>query len=119
MHTQQHKLQSVQNQALRWASNTHYPDIITSQELHTRYNIQPLNIRRYTQAKKTWEKLRTLQDPLYTNIKNKHETTNANTNHSWWPRSLPIIEGPEPPPLYTARRYIPDDPDRDSDDSED
>ena len=122
-HTQQHKLQIVQNRALRWATNTYYPNNTTLQQLHTRLNIEPLNIRRHKQANRTWNKLHNLQDPLYQNILHKHETTNPHTNHAWWPRTLPLVQGPEPPPLYTRTRQNHNDhdppSDHPSDDSDD
>ena len=114
---QQLNIQRVQNKALRWADDTTYPDTITTQALHNKYNIEPMNTRIHTRAKKIWDKLHEQGDELYTNILETH--THTHTHHGWWPRSLPICNRDPPPPLYTAPRRPPDHPGLPNDDSED
>ncbi|XP_076037532.1 uncharacterized protein LOC143022983 [Oratosquilla oratoria] len=50
-------LQAVQKKALKFITNTYYPDIKTAQALHEEADIQPLNIYLHERASRIWEKL--------------------------------------------------------------
>ena len=111
---QQINIQRVQNRALRWVDNTTYPYTHTIQQLHHKYNIEPMNTRIHTRAKNIWDKLHENNDELYTHIHEIH--TNTHRHHGWWPRSLPICLRETPPPLYIApTQHIPQN---DSDDDD-
>ena len=99
------KLQRIQNKALRWATNTCYPDTTTTQTLHERHKILPLNVRLHNRARKTWRRLAMLEDPNYTRLNetNQDIETRRDTRrrYTWWKRSLPVQDQDDPPPpLY-------------------
>jgi len=100
--TQKHRMQSIQNKALYWINNTTTQDRIyhgiTAQSLHRTYNIEPLNIRIHTLAKRTWDRIQHIDNTNYDDIIQKHIHTH--TNHAWFPRTLPHINGDPPEPLY-------------------
>lgn len=95
-------MQSIQNKALYWINNTTTQDRIyhgiTAQSLHRTYNIEPLNIRIHTLAKRTWDRIQHIDNTNYDDIIQKHIHTH--TNHAWFPRTLPHINGDPPEPLY-------------------
>jgi len=97
-------MQSIQNKALYWINNTTIQDrirySITAQSLHQTYNIEPLNIRIHTQSKRTWDRIQHIDNTNYDDIIHKH--TNTQTNHKWWPRTLPLVNGDPPEPLYAS-----------------
>ena len=55
---QQRKLQRVQNNATRYIQNTRITDFISSETLHRRSYLTPLNIILHQQATKTWNTIR-------------------------------------------------------------
>ena len=118
--SQLQKLQAIQNTALRWATNTHYPSRTTNEQLHIRHNMQPINIRLHNRAKNIWTRLQALEDPLYTHLIERHADIESRPdtlqNYRRWPRSLPVTTQHPPPPYYTRpRRPRPQRPDPDSD----
>ena len=119
--TQLQQLQSVQNKAIRWATNTRWPTRITNEHLHTLHNIPPLNTRIHTRAQNIWKTLQALEDPLFTSLHDRHTDTPHYRTHRWWPRSLFSLTANPPPPYYTRRPPRQDnDPDMiDSSDDED
>ena len=97
--TQTLKLQRVQNQALRYITNTSLIDHIHSQALHEQQNIAPINITLHRQAKALWEKI-VLNNPEIDDqfpLMDDH----FHNSHSRFPSSRKIASLPEPAPLYT------------------
>ena len=94
--TNMRTLQVIQNKSLRFATNTHYPDLTTNSALHQRLNIKPLNQILHSQATATWEKLRNNFPTQYNQI----VTQSTSTRHRNWPSSRLQAEGPTPSPLY-------------------
>ena len=96
------QLQTVQNQALRFVTNTRWYHFKTAESLHTECRIQPVNITIHTQAKNLWAKIKTNNPDLYR--KATHLISPNLTTHSYFPSSRRIAEGPTPGPLYTTSR---------------
>lgn len=91
-------LQTVQNKALRWIDGATPPYSTTVNDLHDRYNMQPLNIRNFQTAHSAWEKMRT---HLAADVQQLTEIETAGS-HSWWPLSYLPEEAREPPPIFTS-----------------
>ena len=98
------KLQVVQNRALRWATNIHYPTRISTQTIHETLNIQPLNIRIHNAARKVLERLEGLEDEQYTTLLGRHDELPRHIKHRNWPRAFHTRTDPPPQPLYTYPR---------------
>lgn len=90
------KQQDSQNKALRWVNGDVPPYATTVQALHTKYNLEPLNIRNHRLAYSRWEKIRT-EFPIETN---KYEVATFNRTHAWWPLAYMSAEATEPRPIY-------------------
>lgn len=97
-HAQVKKLQIVQNRALRFATNQHYPYTLTTEQIHHHTKTKPLNIRLHNQAKKIWGKIDAQNNDMFTRLKNTIEEGNLNF-HKWFPSSLRAIER-NPDPIY-------------------
>ena len=100
------KLQAVQNKALKFAFDVSWFDFISSERLHTRfkYKFKPLNQVLYWRAKKQWEKISSgsAADPTQYNVLvDKLKPQPDEPYHPNFPSSLEMVNGPEPPPLYT------------------
>lgn len=91
------KLQRVQNKALRFAFNERYPYTRNTRQLHEEGHVKPLNTKLHERAKRTWEKLEGLDDPIYNTIS---EYT-INKEHAWFPSSIYTLNRNEPQPIYT------------------
>lgn len=112
--TNQHKMQAIQNRALKWVSGTRYPDTPTAEALHTQYNMETLNTRLHNLAHNTWSRLEEANDINYANIQTTDE--NIVRDHYWWPRSLHRARGEPPIPLYVRERpQQPPNPDSEED----
>ena len=95
------KLQTIQNQALRWIHPWEpYNARTTNETLHRIYKIPPINIRLHQLAKKVWDKLANHQDPNLINIQLKEETLENDQEHLWFPRSRPRARGNPPLPIF-------------------
>lgn len=90
------KLQAIQNRALRWVNGDTPPYNTTTESLHRKYKLEPINIRNFRQAYKAWERVR-LEFPNETNY---FETTEFDATHSWWPLSYLPEDATEPLPIY-------------------
>ena len=99
-------LQGVQNEAIKYALGVSWFDFIPSAHLHNRFRFkfQPLNQLLYWRAKKVWEKISTghaADLTQYNLLRNELEPEPDESYHSWFPSSINMVEGPEPPPMYT------------------
>lgn len=95
--TSMRKIQRVQNKALRFAFNEHYPYNRNTRQLHEEGRVKPINITLYDRARQIWEKLESLEDPLFTVIKDNPIIS----SHAWFPSTIHILDGAAPLPLYT------------------
>jgi hypothetical protein len=95
--TQMLKLQRVQNEGLRYVTNTSRQDHVTIERLHEMTDMNPINIILHQQAQRTWTNmtLTMTQDELDKFIP-KYGTDYKAT----FPSSRLIATGPDPEPLY-------------------
>ena len=91
------RLQTILNEALRFAYNERYPYNRNTQELHQQSKLIPLNIRMHKRATNIWKSLEQTDDPIYQKLT---EQQNGRPQHSWFPQSLQAINE-QPTPLYT------------------
>lgn len=92
------KLQKVQNRALRFITNTHWYDFITSQTLHERCNIPTINTVLHEHARYIWRKMEIYEPELFNQL-----TFPQNINyreHQRFQSSKLLALGPTPPPIY-------------------
>ena len=64
------RLQIIQNKAVRWITNTHYPNICKNDEQQTLLKIEPINVRINRLAQKIWYKIETENSPCFSVTKN-------------------------------------------------
>ena len=57
------KMQKIQNRATRFITNTRLIDHITSEELHRRTDLEPINIILHKQAQQIWNSIETNVNP--------------------------------------------------------
>ena len=81
------KIQAVQNHALRLINKDTPPYNVTIEELHSKYDIQPMNIIFYRRAVTIWEKLRTINPE----IAQQSEQLIEQPDHLWWPTTAKYI----------------------------
>lgn len=92
-------LQTLQNQALRFASAERYPYTKTTEELHQISNTSPINITLHNRGNKIKEKLvNNLQDELYRSLTSEEN----HSEHSWFRKPYLQLSKDQPPPLYTS-----------------
>lgn len=97
------RLQAVQNKALRWINGDVPPYATTTEDLHRQYLLQPINIKLFKAAKKTWDTLRAYQPEEVERLLEEEETQ-PGRDHRWW-RTAYIGElTPEPAPIYCNNR---------------
>ena len=87
------KLQKIQNKSLRFATNQRYPYTLNTQEIHENTQTLPVNIRLHNQALKIWNKIETLDIPIF------HELIENTENIQNWNKNFPSS--------LTALRNIP------------
>lgn len=96
------KLQQFQNKSLKICCRGNLEDQgLTIEEIHLKYNVEPINIRLYRLAQKAWDKAEMLMPDLA-------EETRALNNldspdHYWWKRIGAYIAQDEPQPIYVTR----------------
>ena len=66
--TQMRRLQRVQNSATRFIANVRPTDRISSQSIHRRLNLEPINIVIHKQAQKIWENMKLTLPNMYNRI---------------------------------------------------
>ena len=100
------RLQTVQNKAIKFAFNVSWHDFISAKDLHNRfkYKFTPLNQVLYWRARKTWDNIKSGSGADLEQFKIISETLALESDekyHANFPSSLDLVEGNEPPPLYT------------------
>lgn len=96
--TQIRTLQSVQNKAIRFATNTRYPYEYNTRELHEIAKMKPVNIRLHERAKKIWNAIQEFVPETMDSLRTK--ARNIERYNTWFPSSLTKINV-DPPPMYT------------------
>jgi len=95
------KLQSIQNRALFMAARVTPPYNVTSQHLHERYNMQPINTILHSRANKIWTKMELINPEL---VSESIEIGNQDLiDHTWWRRVAPYVASEEPEPIFTQQ----------------
>ena len=92
-------LQRIQNQALRFITNTHWTDFRTSESLHRQCNMLPVNITIHNNARNLWKGMKDNQTRLYNDL--KRLIPDNTVQHTRFLSSRIIAEGPAPGPLYS------------------
>ena len=100
------ELQAAQNKAIRFALDVSWYDFVSAKRLHTgsRYKFTPLNQTLYWRARKVWDSITdgTSTDPAQFEIlTNELVPGPTDKYHNYYPSSLDMARGPEPPPMYT------------------
>ena len=114
------QLQAVQNQGLKFITNTSWDEYRTAQSLHEQCNIDPINVIIHNQAAKTWQKMEDFLPGIYHKLVD--DTPEIRRLAQRFPSSRLKAEGPPPHPLYAHQRPIRDvliDEDDLTDDEED
>ena len=92
------RLQRIQNLATRFITDTRWSDFRSSETLHNRLNLDPVNIFIHKQAHNTWENIQNTIPDLYTQL----STHNPPIDHrTVYKSSRLLAEQPIPPPIYT------------------
>jgi hypothetical protein len=92
------KLQRVQNKALRFITNTHILERVTSKTLHEQVNIPPINILLHEQAHNIWSKMFLIDLEQYNKLTFPLE--HINKQHSQFKSSRIHALAPPPLPKY-------------------
>lgn len=106
------KFQGLQNKALRWVNNDLPPYSTTVEELHEKYQMEPINIRNHRLAKNDWDQIRR----EFPDETTHYEDTTFDSSHSWWPLAYIRADAVAPTPLYKQANIQPDNQDDQEDD---
>ena len=94
------KMQRFQNVSLKQCAKGNRDDAQqTIEELHQRFKVQTINCRLFDLANKIWDHT-SLINPILTDSSRLETTTMDRTDHSWWPRIDPYVNGRPPDPVY-------------------
>ena len=94
------RLQRVQNAALRFAFNVRWEEFRTSESLHFEASLQPVNLRLHLMAEAVWQRMEAEEWEQFLTLQELHREA-PDRSHSWFPRSLRLIEENGPPiPRY-------------------
>lgn len=96
--TPMQKLQRVQNRAVRFITNTSLLDRITSETLHHRCNLSPVNTILHDQAQKIWQDIQINHPELYNQLTIDPELI---PRQKGFKSSLHIATTQHPTPKYT------------------
>ena len=91
------RLQKIQNDALRFITNTSLTDYIACTQLHQQVNINTINQLIHNQAHDAWKRIKDKQPTLYNEI----YYNNNRTNHQFR-SSRTLAEDIPPTPIFTA-----------------
>ena len=96
-------MQRVQNEALRFITNTSLTQRVRSETLHNECNIEQLNQHIHRLAKKTWDAIQYTHPELYEQLAANTPATRIKTR---LPRSRTRAEGPIPTPMYSEPTLV-------------
>ena len=71
----------------------------TSEELHRKYKLEPLNTRMHRRAVKAWEKFKILEEDLAQRSMNMN-AGREQQDHYWWRRMATYMSEDEPEAIY-------------------
>ena len=91
------KLQIVQNDATRFITNIRYPDMIRSEILHNRCNLQPLNQLLFRRAENIWHAIENENYPMMQRLLDQY---NGGKTYTQFPSSLNAIKRRLPQPMF-------------------
>lgn len=90
------KLQRVQNRATKFITNIYYPDVMTSEALHRRCDLLPINQLLHIRARDIWRKI----DAMGYDFSVRLGQQMRGTFSVRYPSSREKALGPEPPPIF-------------------
>ena len=93
--TQKRNMQTILNKALRFI-HCNEQEQLKANELHIKYNINPLNISIYHKALNTWETIKSSEIEQYNDLITPH-----NNIHTWFPKTSNIITMEPPAEIIT------------------
>lgn len=94
------KLQRIQNKALRFSYNEHYPYTRNTKSLHELARVEPVNYTTYLTAQTIFAKVQTIQEEGFHDILNNYE---ANKEHSWFRKTRNIPNRGPPQKIYIKK----------------
>jgi len=95
---QMKSLQTVQNKALKFITNTHWTDFKTSEQLHIETNLPPINNLLHQQSRNLWQKIQNTQPHIYNQLTPPPDAI-RNRNVTFL-SSKTLSQLPEPPPIF-------------------
>ena len=95
--TQFRQLQTTQNRALRFVTNTKFTEFVTSKALHDRLKIDPINVTIHRQAQKTWNTMKTHLPATYNKLVENYNPTRLKPRYQ---SSRTQAENEPPNPIY-------------------
>ena len=90
------KLQRVQNRATRFITNTYYPEVQSSEALHARSKLVPLNQLLHKRASDIWRKI----DSMNYDFRTRLDQQVRGEFQTRFPSSMLKALGPLPDPIY-------------------
>ena len=98
--TNRNKLQKFQNGIIRRYINTgDNEDQESIEELHVKFNMEPINKRMHRRAVKNWERFASIDEEM-SNRSMEANRDNTARDHYWWRRIAPYVEEEEPEAIY-------------------
>ena len=99
MSAKKSELQRSQNGTIRFIHRQERGQQIDIEELHTEYNIKPVNRRMFRRAEKSWEKFTAKEPELAEAAMEMNEQRQTN-DHYWWQRVALYIASGDPEPDF-------------------
>ena len=91
-------MQRIQNRALHNAVKDTDERNLTTEQLHTKFNLDPINMRLHNRLIKTWNKIQILNEELYDATEQANDINFP--DHNWWPRVGRAYVADPPEPMY-------------------
>ena len=103
-HSHIKKLQSIQNEGLKFIHNTYYPHTVKSKRLHERSGMTPINLTLHNRAQQIWNNI--LQQPDTITQNSLLDADLQHTRyHTWFPSSRKHLQrNPFPLPFFAPTR---------------
>ena len=94
------ELQRVQNEGLRFVTNTKWYDFKTSESIHQETQMEAVNVLIHRLSSNIWKKIQEDFPATYASLKNEDEIPEHWTRHKYFPSSRKKAEEDPPAPLY-------------------
>ena len=89
--------QKVLNKGLRFIHHNE-TDILTMEQLHSKYQITPFNVSIHNKAHRIWQKVKEIEDEhIYDDLVRDREST-----HKWFPKTSSVINSQAPTPIFRS-----------------